>query len=321
MKAKLIEFIKGTDRELTIEKGDSLYIFSVHDITENIALTYSTSCYIRRGMTDKEKRLRMSSKFEFAGVFNRLDDEIYFASWDLERLLGDEYDKDKFCKATVAKEFKESVEKRVNEMVGNDLSNIESFTDTSVFSNFDSRVKDLHTYRRYRDARACFMKGVKSDEISYKMSFDEHIDNSTNLLEFLERGYEFVSEYSRDFISMNKKQIQYQFTMDEVLREDLASIEQDATNDIHIRKEIKEAIESIDCKTVNVTVVKDGKEFTFKTESHPLTRDDGYYSTYSIVAKDRREFESLFGRSANYVPDDITKVVYGRKILYSKDSN
>ena len=75
---------------------------------------------------------------------------------------------------------------------------------------------------------------------------------------------------------------------------------QDTENPIHRMKAITEALKASGAKTVTVTVEKDGMELTFKTAANSLTGHRNYYSTYDIPAQDRREFERLFGRSADY---------------------
>ena len=78
-------------------------------------------------------------------------------------------------------------------------------------------------------------------------------------------------------------------------------------------------MESSSAKTVNVTIRKDGTEFTFKTETSPLRRDcQSGYNTWCMAAADRREFEQIYGRSADYYPQEIQKITYARKVLYQK---
>ena len=91
---------------------------------------------------------------------------------------------------------------------------------------------------------------------------------------------------------------------------------QDTENPIHRMKAITEALKASGAKTVTVTVEKDGMELTFKTAANSLTGHRNYYSTYDIPAQDRREFERLFGRSANYSAEDIIRITYGKKTLY-----
>ena len=70
-------------------------------------------------------------------------------------------------------------------------------------------------------------------------------------------------------------------------------------------------------KTANVTVRKDGKELTFKTETGDLRRDcTSGYSHWHMIAADRRRFFECFGRNAEYRPEEILRITYGRSILY-----
>ena len=67
----------------------------------------------------------------------------------------------------------------------------------------------------------------------------------------------------------------------------------------------------------HVTISKNGTEFTFKTEAFSLRGDCGsHYNSWSIVAADRRKFEELFGRSADYTPEEILRITYARNVLY-----
>ena len=71
-----------------------------------------------------------------------------------------------------------------------------------------------------------------------------------------------------------------------------------------------------DCGST-LTVRKDGKELTFKTETGDLRRDcTGGYSHWHMIAADRRRFFECFGRNAEYRPEEILRITYGRSILY-----
>ena len=81
-------------------------------------------------------------------------------------------------------------------------------------------------------------------------------------------------------------------------------------------KAITDAVKDSGAKAVTVTIQKDGAELTFKTAADSLTGHRGYYSTYYIPAQDRREFERMFGRNADYNADEITRITYGKKTIY-----
>ena len=67
---------------------------------------------------------------------------------------------------------------------------------------------------------------------------------------------------------------------------------------------------------MTVTVQKEEQELSFKAEASSLTGYRNYYSTYDIPASDRRKFEELFGRHADYTAEDITRITYGRNTIY-----
>lgn len=71
---------------------------------------------------------------------------------------------------------------------------------------------------------------------------------------------------------------------------------------------------------IRVTTVMDEKELTFKYEASNLRRDCKYsYSDWYMPAKDRREFEAVYGMHRSFTPMDITRITYGKKVLYEKE--
>ena len=91
----------------------------------------------------------------------------------------------------------------------------------------------------------------------------------------------------------------------------------DRDNPVHIVKKIMAAMNTTSAKTVNVTICKDGEEFSFKAEAQELRRDcKNYYGSWYMVAADRRRFEARYGRSADYYPQEIIRITYARAVLY-----
>jgi len=98
------------------------------------------------------------------------------------------------------------------------------------------------------------------------------------------------------------------------------AIMDDPSNPIRKVKRIIRALSASSAKTVTVTIRKDGKDFTFKTEAGQFRSDCvSYYSDWNIVAADRREFERVFGRGAHYRPEDILRIEYARSVLYESE--
>ena len=73
-------------------------------------------------------------------------------------------------------------------------------------------------------------------------------------------------------------------------------------------------------QTVNVTICKEGKEMTFKYEARYLRYDCGRcYSTWNMPTSSRWQFDDLYGKGAELYPTDITRITYGRKVIYEKE--
>lgn len=95
-----------------------------------------------------------------------------------------------------------------------------------------------------------------------------------------------------------------------------SDIQNNKSDVFHKQKAIKDALK--DKKTANVTIFKDGQEFTFKTESDVFTRWNDYYSYLRMDAKDRRKYEELFNYE-KYTIDEILKITYGKNEIYNKE--
>ena len=135
-------------------------------------------------------------------------------------------------------------------------------------------------------------------------------------LSWLQDPDSFIQTEAETYIKSNPERFLLQFLKDDALLAEYQALMQDTENPIHRMKAITEALKASGAKTVTVTVEKDGKELTFKTAANSLTGHRNYYSTYDIPAQDRREFERLFGRSADYCAEDIIRITYGKKTLY-----
>jgi hypothetical protein len=85
-------------------------------------------------------------------------------------------------------------------------------------------------------------------------------------------------------------------------------------------KRIIRAIKDTPAKTVTVSIRKDDIELTFKAEADQFRKDCiTNYSDYDIVASDRQEFRRIFGKNANYTPEEIIKIEYARNVLYQAE--
>ncbi len=63
--------------------------------------------------------------------------------------------------------------------------------------------------------------------------------------------------------------------------------------------------------------LKNGHQFTFKTDSKDFFRLDNEYSKHNIQAKDRRKYEELF-EYRDYLFEEIVSIKYGKQEIYSR---
>ena len=126
----------------------------------------------------------------------------------------------------------------------------------------------------------------------------------------------FVQTEAEQYIKNNSEKFLLQFLKNDALLAGYQALMQDTGNPVHRMKAITDAVKECGAKTVTVTVQKDGQELTFKAAANSLTGHRNYYSTSDIPASDRREFERLFGRYADYNAENVTRITYGRNTIY-----
>ena len=127
----------------------------------------------------------------------------------------------------------------------------------------------------------------------------------------------YAEKEASAYMAENQENMLHNFLYNDAVMQEYRAILEDKENPVHTVKKIMDAMRATPAKTVNVTVLKEGVEFTFKTETATLRGDcTSYYSTWQIVAADRKKFEQTFGRSAEYRPGEILRITYARNVLY-----
>ena len=84
-----------------------------------------------------------------------------------------------------------------------------------------------------------------------------------------------------------------------------------------LRENLRQAVRRL----VEAAVANDRRNLQITELSDPellrkLKNEQDYYSTWNIVAADRRKFEQRFGRHAEYYPQEILLITYARSVLY-----
>ena len=214
---------------------------------------------------------------------------------------------------SVVNEICAKINQRVEQIIANDRSNLP----TQIVSSGQAK-RDLQYYQDYgaKEAAICQIFANQAPDEQFHSDYILNELPETAFMAWLQDPEGFIETEADQHIKINQEKFLLQFLKDDALLEEYQALMQDTENPIHRMKAITEAIKASGAKTVTVTVQKDGAELTFKTGANSLTGHRNYYSTYDIPAQDRREFERLFGRSANYTAEDITRITYGKNTIY-----
>ncbi len=265
---------------------------------------------------DKNEPLQRSSKFENAGIYNKLDGKIYFAHGYFDN-IDPEIEVQTYTNE-MRKRITEGVCAKVEAWVNNDAENLE------VAKLLGREEQDFEYYRNYgviNDARRNFLDGVRSQDVTYRCgySFDEWKTDS-ELLSYMRSPSAFIEKEAQEYFSTRQERILSTLNKNEVLKAELRHIEEKEDSPLHRLRGIINAAKSIEAKTLTVRANKDGNELTFKIDASALRRDPGtYYSDWDMPAKDRRVFENTFGERASLYPEDIVDISYCGKSIYSAE--
>lgn len=286
--------------------------------TENLVkIPYEKDFYLLfYNHTWHEKNIALDAKLESAGLYYRKNGCIYYPSYQLTHCCeGSEMIIENSGKVSFAKEYSELIRARVEEIIDNKRSNIaiKELTDSYL-------LKQMEYYAEYGAADAAkkeFIRGNAVSDIVYRCPFSTDSMSDKEYIQFILDKEPLVDEAAKAYIEEHQENILAQFYNNALLRKELQKIYDDPGHILHRVKAIIDAVTQSGAKTVNVTINKEDKDFTFKYETRTLTvAPSSYYSSYNIKASDRREFENLFGRSADFYPNEITKITYGRNVIY-----
>lgn len=262
------------------------------------------------------KNIGLDEKLESAGLYCRKDNCIYNPSYSLmcslesSKMIAENSTKNDF-----AKKITVLVKAKVEEIIDNKRSNIaiKELSDGYLLN----QMQYYSEYGAARDAKKAFIKGDEVSDIVYKCPYSVDSMSDADYIQFIVDKEPLVEREANEYIQKHQENMLAQFYNNTLLRKELKAIYDDPDNILHRVKAIIDAVKESGAKTVNVTINKEDKEFTFKYETRTLTvAPDSYYSSYYMKASDRREFENLFGRNKDFYPNEITQITYGRNVIY-----
>ena len=269
--------------------------------------------YLYRTAVDKNNSVSWSNSLMFCGVYNITDWTLYLTEDSLHSFMDDQNPMVTKTIPSTVKQMRSRINHCVENIIANDRNNLptQEITDTM-------NLRNLRYYQEYgakEDAIRQFFDD-KAPDGQFHSSYAMDELREANFLAYIQDPEGFIQTEAEKFIKTNQEEILLDFLENDALLSEYQALMQDTDNPVHRMKAITEAVKASGGKTMTVTVQKAEQELTFKTEASSLTGYKNYYSTYGIPASDRREFEKLFGRHADYSAEDITRITYGRNTIY-----
>lgn len=263
---------------------------------------------------NKEGLVR-NSTFKYAGIYCRKDGLLYDAEYDLTSMEENPEPLNARSAEALRDQLKAAVRGKVEAAIGNDRKNLQitELTDGRLLNQLEYTLK----YSAAEAARKHYLDTVDFELPVFSCRYDPDQWKEDSLLSYIADPEGYAGQQAESYIAENQESMLYDFLYNDAVLKEYQAILADTENPVHLIKKIAAAMATTSAKTVNVTIRKNETEFTFKTEAFSLRGDCGsHYNSWSIVAADRRKFEQLFGRSADYTPGEILRITYARNVLY-----
>ena len=301
---KFVEFIKDENQSEIAMNG---YIVLKRKYKNN-QLLYCKYEY-------KNKLEGLSEQFEYKGFYNLVTNQFYGLIYPLEVSWETRNPDATTLKKDMEKEIKAEIVKYLadnHDTYFKDFSVQNNYNNEARLKSYTQDVKNEIFYndklKKLSDFVYLNWRGNDKETIN-EIDFD-------NVLEYIEAPEKCISNYKEKFLEKRKCDFYNQFENYQFYMKVYSDIQNNKSDVFHKQKAIKDALK--DKKTANVTIFKDGQEFTFKTESDVFTRWNDYYSYLRMDAKDRRKYEELFNYE-KYTIDEILKITYGKNEIYNKE--
>lgn len=257
------------------------------------------------------KSTERQSSFQYAGIYCKKDGLVYDAGYMFEAqgsLRGR-------SAISLCEQLEESVRRKVECAIGNDKNNlhITNITNEKILE----QIEYLYRYKAKREARQRYLNMEDWKTPTYQCGYTFRQWKEDSLLDYILDPEGYAGKEAEAYLVNNQEKILYTFLENEAIEKKYQTLIADKDNPVHTIKKIKMVMAKTNAKTVHVTIKKNDIEFTFKVEANSLRGNYGeYYPAWYITGSDRKKFEELFGRNANYAPKEIIRITYAKKELY-----
>ena len=273
-----------------------------------------TFIYYKRVSHDES--LGLNNDLKNVGLYYKQDGCIYNSDYYLKSMCEETaMIRRKTGKSDFAEQLTAAVKAYVEKVIDNNVNNLSTreISDEWKLRNVAYFIE--HTAKD--QARELFLTDTDVSDISYKCHCCIDSITDSEYIRFITDKDSLIELKAGGYIKERQEDILAQFFENTALKKELQKIYDNPENDLYRIKAIKSAVEKSGAKTVNVTINKDNKDFTFKYDANQLCIDpNGYYYNWGMKSSDEKDFEYFFGRDAHFYPKDIMQITYCRNVIY-----
>ena len=296
------EWIKNGNQEMCVVGGGLDRAYFRHSLSNGLDILYMYR-YIRDG------KLPLNREPEYQGLYKRDTKELYDVGYDLHDVIKD-LDIVAHGSANIQEEIEAMVRRFVEEKVATYIAGIKDTAYTE---------EERKSFREdaWEKAKKKYLNDEEAGE-DYECGFhEEHYIE--HLMDFITDKVKTAKVIAEEHHEKHRERIPEKVVTQRYVREELAKFNNGEYENYTAMKQIIRSIPE-KSQTVNVTICKEGKEMTFKYEARYLRYDCGRcYSTWNMPTSSRWQFDDLYGKDAEIYPTDITRITYGRKVIYEKE--
>jgi hypothetical protein len=214
------------------------------------------------------------------------------------------------------------VRQAVEATIGNNRENLHVTEITNARGRDD--LEHALKYSAPSKARTAYLSGDHDDDeripLVFRCNYSPERWTEDSLLAYILDPAGYIATEAGAYIESKQEEMLSDFLFADAVAAEYRALVDNPANPVHRVKRIIAAVSGSSAKTITVTIHKDNIDFTFKAEAAEFRSDcTSTYHEWNIKAADRREFERLFGRCAQYGPDDIVRIEYARSVIYEND--
>ncbi len=316
MKATFTNWLKtGNAGIYSVEQNGS--VFSALKVRKNDIFDY---IFVQKnsGSDEITREITRLNHFVCFGIYDKENGQLYNVqpssiAEDLFAVFSGAEDLDAIKALELKAQLESSVREKVESMVGNDRSKLAAsdFSDSAKVA-----VSYLKKQARQTAVELFLNSALQLPAVSFEYTAASW--NEESILSYIMNPAEYVEEEAQKALSnpYYREKIFLAFLLNDETERIYNEISSNPDDPMHIIKEIRAAVKDVEANMVQVTILKNGIEFSFKTKTADLRNHAGFYDAAHISTKDRKAMRDLFGGTPNYTPQEIIQIKTGRKVLY-----